>query len=352
MNRRQFIQKSTAGAAVLAMPAIPSFAAETKMGIVVHSYGYRWNSKVNSVNYPGFTTAIALLEHAHQLGAGGIQVVMNDWSADFARSVRDRREKLGLYLEGSVGMPKKPEDVAHFEQNVIRAKEAGANVLRTVCSGGRRYEILHTAEGFREMQKNALLSMQLAEPILQKHKVKLGVENHKDWRSDEHVAMLKQIGSEWVGATVDFGNNMSLLEDSLTVVTNLAPYAMSTHVKDMGVEEYTDGFLLSEVPLGKGVLDLPKLVSICQKHKPDVTFSLEMITRDPLQIACLTDDYWSTFQNLPGTNLAHMLHTVKQHTYPSGLPRTTPMTAEERLAFEDKNIRECLAYSREKLRMA
>ena len=108
---------------------------------------------------------------------------------------------------------------------------------------------------------------------------------------------------------------------------------------------------MSEVPLGKGVLDILNLVSICQKQRPDVTFSLEMITRDPLEIPCLKDDYWATFQKLPGINLADTLRTVKQHTYPNGLPRTTPMTAEEKLAFEDKNIRECLAYSREKLRM-
>ena len=251
MNRRHFVQQATAGAAVLSLPALPAAAAATRMGIVVHSYANRWNSKVNSVNYPGFSNAIDLLEHAHQLGAGGIQVVMNDWTTDFARSVRDRREKLGLYLEGSVGMPKKPDDVAHFEQNVIRAKEAGANVLRTVCSGGRRYEILHTADGFRAMQKNALTSMQLAEPVLKKHKVKVGVENHKDWRSDEHVAMLKQIGSEWVGATVDFGNNMSLLEDSLTVVTNLAPYAVSTHVKDMALRSMPMAFCCRRCHLEK-----------------------------------------------------------------------------------------------------
>ena len=36
---------------------------------------------------------------------------------------------------------------------------------------------------FEELKKSALASLQLAEPVLRKHKVKLGVENHKDWRA-------------------------------------------------------------------------------------------------------------------------------------------------------------------------
>ncbi len=349
INRRAFIQQSAAGAMVLALPTLPVFAKSVPMGVVVHSYGNRWNSKVASSTYPGFTTALDLLDHCHQLGAGGVQVVIKDWATDFARSVRDRREKLGMYLEGSVSLPKKADDVASFEQDILRAKEAGAGIVRTVCSGGRRYEYLHSADGFSELKKSALASLQLAEPVLRRHKVKLAVENHKDWRSPELVALLKQVNSEWVGVTLDFGNNMALLEDPMTVVQTLAPYTFSTHMKDMGVEESADGFLLSEVPLGTGMLDIAKMVATCRQHNPAVTFNLEMITRDPLAIPCLTPDYWATFADLPGTELAHMLRLVRQHKPASPLPRTTPLSAEDRLAVEEKNIVSCLTYSREHL---
>ena len=138
IDRRTFIQKASAAAMVFSLPGIPYFLKESRMGVVVHSYGNRWNSKVESKNYPGFTNAIDLLEHCHQIGAGGIQVGVKDWTQDFAKKVRDRREKLGLYLEGSIATPQKADDVAKFEQEVVSAKEAGAKVLRTVCSSGRR----------------------------------------------------------------------------------------------------------------------------------------------------------------------------------------------------------------------
>lgn len=345
IDRRLFLQRAGAGAAVLSLPDLPQFAKEMRMGVVVHSYGNRWNSKAGSAQYPGFMSALDLLDHCHQIGAGGVQVVIKDWTADFAKTVRDRREKLGMYLEGSVGLPKNADQVAGFEQDVTRAKEAGAQVLRTVCSGGRRYEILHSAAAFDEMKKNALVSLKLAEPVLRKHQVKLAVENHKDWRSPELVGMLKQLNSEWIGVTLDFGNNMALVEDSMQVVQNLAPYAFSTHVKDMGVESYADGFLLSEVPLGKGVLDLPAMFALCKKHNPAATFNLEMITRDPLEIPCLKPDYWSTFADVPGAELARMLQLVRQQKSATPLPRVTQLSAEDRLAAEEKNILACLAYS-------
>lgn len=334
---------------VLTMPALPEFFKEMGMGVVVHSYGSRWNSKTASTNYPGFANALDLLDHCHKIGSGGVQVVVNRWTDDFAKSVRDRREKLGMYLEGSISMPKKPEDVPAFEQDVIRAKEAGARVLRTVCSGGRRYEILHSAEEFATMQKNAMTSLKLAEPVLRKQGVKLALENHKDWRSKELAAMMKEISSEWIGVTLDFGNNMALLEDPMDVVQTLAPYVVSTHVKDMGLEAYANGFLLSEVPLGKGVLDLPAMFAICKKSNPAVTFNLEMITRDPLEIPCLKPGYWPTFGSVPGIELAKMLQLVQQQKSATPLPRTAQLSAEEKLAMEEQNILACMNYSKGRL---
>jgi len=346
ISRREFIQRSSMAAAALAWPMTPAFFNTAAMGIVVHSYASRWNSKIESKKYPGFVNAIDLLEHSHEIGAGGIQVVIKDWTLDFGKKVRERREKLGMYLEGSLGVPSKPEDVVKFEQEVIAAKEAGAQIIRTVCTSGRRYEVYHSPTDFDDARKKALTSIQLAEPILKKHKVKLAVENHKDWRAKELVEIMKQVDSEWVGVTLDFGNSIALMEDPMEVITTLAPYLMTTHVKDMGLDEYEDGILLSEVPLGKGILDLPKIFSICNQHNSKTTYNLEMITRDPLQVPCLKDDYWATFGSVGGTELARTLRMSRQHKFEPSLPRVSQLTGEEKLAAEEQNIIECLDYSK------
>jgi len=351
MNRRDFLQKGALGAMAVSFPKMPDFFKEMAMGIVVHSYGLRWNSKIESQRYPGFKDALDLLEHCHAIGAGGVQVIVKDWTPEFARRVRARSEQLGMYVEGSIGVPGTQQDVARFEQEVKNAKEAGIQVLRTVCSSGRRYETYHSRDAFQQLQRNALVALRLAVPILKQQKMKLAVENHKDWRAPELELMLKQLNNEWVGVTLDFGNSISLLEDPMEVIETLSPYAFSTHVKDMAMEEYDDGFLLSEVPLGKGILDLPKIIGLCRKHNPKINFSLEMITRDPLGIPCLKNEYWSTFEGVNGSELARTLRLIRQHKYNGHLPGIATLSPENKLAAEEQNILECLAYSKGALQL-
>lgn len=348
INRREFIQRASAATAALTIPSWSIAGVETKMGIVVHSYAFRWNSKIPSTKYPGFASAIDLLQHTSDIGAAGIQVVVNGWDTDFAKKVRDRREKLGLYLEGSIGMPSKPEDVAAFEQTVVNAKEAGATVLRTVTSTGRRYEAYKTNTEVEDFKKKAVESMHWVEPVLKKHKVKLAVENHKDWTAPELSAVMKQLSSEWIGVTLDFGNSIALMEKPMSVIEALVPYVVSTHVKDMAADEYYDGFLLSEVPLGKGFLDLDKMFALCMKHNSKVKFSLEMITRDPLQIPVKTEQYKLVVPSANAMDLATLEKLAeKQSVAP---PRVTQLDDEGKLAVEEQNIIECLNYSKKKLK--
>jgi hypothetical protein len=133
------------------------------------------------------------------------------------------------------------------------------------------------------------------------------------------------------------------------VIQTLAPYAFSTHVKDMGVKAYEKGFLLSEVELGKGIVDLKSAVELCKKYNPQVTFSLEMITRDPLQIPCLEENYWVTFEPAKAQDLAQILRLVRDQAFPGELPHIHQLNPEQRLAFEEENVLKCLAYSKKEL---
>src|SRR5262249_19889084 len=121
------------------------------------------------------------------------------------------------------------------------------------------------------------------------------------------------------------------------------------HLKDMSVQEYEDGFLLSEVPFGTGFLDLKKIVSALRKARREVRFNLEMITRDPLKVPCLTDGYWATLDKLPGKQLALALAMVRKHAAKHPLPRLTGLTTEKKLEVEEQNVRLCLDYARQHL---
>src|SRR5262249_16341903 len=149
-------------------------------------------------------------------------------------------------------------------------------------------------------------SLKRAAPIVARHDVLLAVENHKDFRVDELAALLKQHRDDHIGICLDTGNSIALLEDPMEVIEALAPRAFTTHFKAMGLEASRDGFLLAEVPFGAGILDLSRAVQVLRKARPNIRFNIEMITRDPLRVPCLAENYWATFPELPGRHLARM----------------------------------------------
>jgi 3-oxoisoapionate decarboxylase len=308
------------------------------MGIVSHSYSIR-----------RFTDPLVFLEYCHGLGAAGVQIAIGVRDEAYAGKLRRELENRRMYLEGSIRLPRDRADLERFTSEVRTAKQCGATLLRTVMLNGRRYEFFATAEDFRRFADSSWQSLMLAKPVIEQHEMRLAIENHKDWRTDELLDILRRAGSPHIGVCVDTGNSIALLEDPLEVVEAYAPWALSTHIKDMGVEEYADGFLLAEVPLGEGFLDVPKIIDILRRARPEIHFNLEMMTRDPLKVPCLTKKYWATFANLPGQNLAQTLRLVRTHAAKKGLPRIGGLTLEERLEREDDNVRRSVSYARERL---
>lgn len=318
-----------------------------RLGLSTNTYGVRW--RAGTAALPRFNDSLDLLAHCVTLGAGGAQILVGGWSREYARRVRGRVEECGLYLEGQIALPRDEADAPRFEQEVATAREAGIGIIRTVMLGGRRYEDFTTLEAWHGHQARAGHSLRLTRPILAKHRVKLAVENHKDWRADEMVDVIRRADSEWIGVNLDLGNNVALLDDPMAVIELLAPLTLTTHFKDMAVQEYEDGFLLSEVPLGEGVLDLKRAIAMLEKASPGVRFNLEMITRDPLKVPVYTDQYWVTFGGLRARHLAETLALVRRRSSVKPLPAVSDKTLPERIAFEEQNNVASLDYARREL---
>jgi sugar phosphate isomerase/epimerase len=319
----------------------------THLGIVSDSFA---NRRAAERGRPGgFTDPRVFLDHCHALGAGGIQLDLGARDRSYCAALRAKVEEYQMYLEGSIRLPRDRADAERFALEVDTAREAGAAVLRTVMLSGRRYETFASGEAFHAWGEHAQKSLAMAEPIVARAGVRLAIENHKDWRTDELLAILKRLDSRHVGVCVDTGNSIALLEDPYAVVEAYAPWVYSTHLKDMAVREYQDGFLLAEVPLGQGFLDLLRIVATLRRAQRSIHFNLEMITRDPLKVPCLTPKYWATSADLPGKYLAQTLAMVRKHASPRPLAGTSGLGQQEKLDVEQKNVEACLAFAREHL---
>lgn len=326
-------------------------AKKTQLGVCIHCYMIRPTTGKPGGKDGGFADPLNFLEHCHRLGAGGVQVGIGTKDQAYIAKLRGRAEDYGMFLEGSTALPRDRADVERFAAEVRTAKLAGAKLIRTVMIGGRRYESFDAAEAFRQALGRGRESLQLAEPVAAAEQIHLAVENHKDQRLDEMLASLKQIDSEYVGVCVDTGNSIALLEDPMEVVKAYTPWAMSCHLKDMAVGPYADGFLLSEVPLGEGMLDLAEMVALLRRARPQLQFTLEMITRDPLRVPCLTERYWATLGEVPGRDLARTLRTVRAARPQRPLPRVSHLPLDEQVRREEQNVKQCLSFARNQLRL-
>lgn len=291
--------------------------------------------------------ALEFLDFAQQIGAGGVQATLPSLEPDYLRKVRQRLEQTGMYLDVLTPMP--GEDTAPFERLVEASREAGANSIRTVCLSGRRYETFSTLEEWKKFVQESRAKLRRVAPIAERRRFPIGVENHKDFTVEEMVPLMKEFGNEFLGVCLDWGNNISLLDDPLETAEALAPFVVNSHIKDMAAEECDDGFLLAEVPMGDGMLPLKKILAVLVEKRPRLNFSLDMITRNPLRIPCLTPKYWATFPERNGRHLARMLGAVRANKPPQRLPRLDGLARADALRWERENVQKCLAFARDRL---
>jgi len=342
MNRRNFLTAVAASGCLAPVIGDRLRSAHesppTSMGVVQYSFSESAHMR----------SAHDFLEYCHSLGAGGIQTGLDSLDPGYLDKLRRHTAELGMYLEVIVTLPQN-DGVADFERHVAAARQAGAVCLRSACLNGRRYENFTSLDQWKSFVAESRQRIALALPVLEKFRMPLGLENHKDWTADEMVALIKRHSSEFLGVCLDTGNNISLLDEPMDLVAKLAPLAVTTHFKNVGVKEYPDGFLLSEVPLGQGILNLVQVVDIIRKARPQARLNLEMITRDPLQVPCLTDAYWVTFPERNGEYLARTLRLVRDHPLAGPLPHVSGLDEAKRRQREEDNVKQCLAYARDQL---
>ena len=291
-----------------------------------------------------------IIEYAHEMNVGVVEASPPAMDAESIKKFRQRLESYNLRVIMGAPLPRDASGVEAFDAAVKACKDAGAMNLRAAMTA-RRYEEFDTFEKFKANFEQCQKQVALAEPVLRKHRIALALENHKGWRAEEHAAWLRRVGSEWLGVHLDFGNNVALCEDPADTLKILYPHIISCHIKDMAVEMYEDGFLLSEVPLGEGFLDIKGMVTTLQMKNPNMAFNLEMMTRDPLQIPVFTPGYWATFNDpsspLPGRDLARVLDLVRKNKPKQPLWYTSKMSADAVLKLEDQNNRKCIEFARQ-----
>ncbi len=102
------------------------------------------------------------------------------------------------------------------------------------------------------------------------------MELHVDLTSLELVRIIEAVDSAHVRVNLDTANALGLLEDPVDAARALAPYVHTTHFKDTCIYPTQEGYnWQGGAPLGRGLVDLPKVVEILYRANPNVHLNIE-----------------------------------------------------------------------------
>lgn len=173
-------------------------------------------------------------------------------------------------LEGGQSERAFEEMLAHIEH----APKIGAKVMRVVGSSLQFRFLPHEPQ----LEKLSYMFTE-ATKLASKLGVKLAVENHIDYNSDEILQLVKNVNSPYFGVNFDSGNFLRVLDDPIQAMEKLAPHVFATHIKDMvpvkGVP-VNEWYFFSCVPTGKGLIENRRIAQLLADQNYDGFLAVEI----------------------------------------------------------------------------
>jgi 3-oxoisoapionate decarboxylase len=152
-------------------------------------------------------------------------------------------------LEGGLNERAYEDMVASIEH----ARAIGADVMRVVGSSLMFRNQPHQPQ-LERLTRMFSDAMKLAE----KSGVRLAVENHIDFNSDEMLSLIRAVDSPFLGINFDTGNFVRLLDDPIKGMEKLAKHVYATHIKDLKPQKGVaadEWYFFSCTPVGDGIVD-------------------------------------------------------------------------------------------------
>jgi sugar phosphate isomerase/epimerase len=103
--------------------------------------------------------------------------------------------------------------------------------------------------------------------------IHFAIENHCDFLGSELAEIFTRVNSDHVGCALDTANGFAVLNDSNKEIEELAPFAFTTHIKDMVIldNDPSSGLVPLQpwgCTLGEGNVDIPRALDILSEKSP------------------------------------------------------------------------------------
>ncbi len=308
MLRRTFLQ-TVPGAAL----AASATAAESpvKLGFDTYSLrAFQWK-------------APQLIDYAAGQKLDTIQISsLDDYETldpAYLRKIKDQADRARISIDGGMGCIcsssksyKKdgPPPKERLLTGLRAAKAVGAKAMR--CYLGSSADRLGEPGIEAHMQNTIDLFHSVRSEAVDLG-VKIALENHDgDMQAREVKTIIEQSGKDFVASCLDAGNPLWVVEDPFVSLETLAPYVVTTHVRDSILFEHPRGAAGQWVALGDGTVDMVKFASRFRELCPQSSMQLEIITgRPPRVIPYLEQDFWKAFPKAVASEFARFVALAK-----------------------------------------
>lgn len=214
---------------------------------------------------------------------------------------------------------------AQLGRMIAAAKTVGSPIVRAVLGssndrageGGIERHIDNTVRVLRNVRSQA-----------DGEGIKIAIENHSgDMQARELKMLIEAAGREFVGACLDSGNPVWAIEDPHLALEVLAPYTLTSHIRDSYLWRVPEGVAVRWVRMGEGNVDmlayLRKFAGLC----PGKTLALEVIVTGPRIFRCLEPSFWDAYRTTPAWEFARFLAIAER-----GKPQEVPKVPKEQAA--------------------
>ena len=238
----------------------------------------------------------------------------------YLAGVKAHADSLGLALE--VGMMSICPTAAIFDASQGTAVEQttrmlhiasalGSPILRCVLGSNADRRSALPLEAHMQAAVETCLAVRGAAMDLG---IKLAIENHAgDMQGWELKQLIEAAGPEYVGACIDSGNPVWVAEDPMITLQHLAPYVLTSHVRDSAVCAHPLGAAVQWVAVGDGNVGIEAWIERYQQLCPGAPLSLEIITGGmPRVLNYFEEDYWTAYPKARASEFARFERLVRQ----------------------------------------
>ncbi len=325
----------------------PAFAAANDVQLGIDLF---------SVRSQGWTA----FEHLDFAARQGARVVhfseirfLGSLEDEHVKKVAAHARKLGITLE--IGMrsvcptstlfdPKQGTAEEQLKKVIHAAHLADSRLVRCFLGSMADRQTATPLEGHIE---NTAKTLRACRTFAMDHNIKVAVENHAgDMQARELKGLIELAGKDFTGAVIDSGNPVWALEDPHLTLETLAPYILTSHVRDSYLWKTPEGIAVQWTAMGQGNVDITGWVQRYRQLCPGKALSMEIIVTGARRFQVFDRKFWDAYRNTPAWEFSRFLALAEK-----GTPQTDPpkLEKEESLAKERRDLESSIEFTKKLL---